>query len=160
MIHLENVADKGRFWNIHQKYLYEMTQFYGDEMDGEGNYPYRYFDSYFAGDPDRKALYILDDARIVGFALINRHSFAGAEIDYAIAEFTVFPAYRKRGCGSQAVQRIFAQFPGRWEIKYTLKNHKAAQFWRKAAQRFRPEVIDLEEGEQLLLFSVPAEGQD
>lgn len=33
--------------NINQKYLYEMTRFYPDEMDEQGNYSYGYFDAYF-----------------------------------------------------------------------------------------------------------------
>lgn len=156
MIHLEQIADKDRFWNIHQKYLYEMTQFYEDEMDEAGNYPYPYFDRYFEGAADRKALYIMEDDVTVGFVLINRHSFTGVDIDYAIAEFTVFPAYRKRGCGCEAVKCILSQFPGCWQVKYTLKNHKAARFWTKVTQPFHPQVVDLEQGERLLLFSTPS----
>lgn len=126
---------------------------YEDEMDGTGNYPYRYFDSYFEDASDRKALYIMDGHLIVGFVMINRHSAIGSDIDYAIAEFTVFPAYRKRRCGSKAVSCILAQFPGRWEVKYSLKNGKAAQFWEKATQQFKPKAVDLNGEEQLLLFS-------
>ncbi len=153
MIHLEKVTNKNQFWNILQKYMYEMSQFYDDEMDEAGNYLYRYFDSYFEDAPDRKALYIMDDDLIVGFVLINRYSFIGSDIDYAIAEFTVFPAYRKRNCGSEAVKCILAQFPGRWEIKYNLKNDKAARFWTKVTQQFKPKVVNLENEEQLVLFS-------
>lgn len=160
MIHLEKVTNKNQFRNIFQKYMYEMSQFYDDEMDEDGNYLYRYFDSYFADALERKALYIMDNDLIVGFVLINRHSFIESDIDYAIAEFTVFPAYRKRDYGSEAVKCIFARFPGKWEIKYNLKNNKATQFWTKVTQQFDPKVVNLKNEEQLVLFSTTSNEQD
>ena len=30
--------DRELFWNIYQKYLYEMTNYYNDEMDETGNF--------------------------------------------------------------------------------------------------------------------------
>ena len=40
MINLKPVKpkDKELLWNINQKYLYEMTGYYDDEMDENGNY--------------------------------------------------------------------------------------------------------------------------
>ena len=40
MIRLRQAAqgDRELLWNVHQKYLYEMTNFYDDPMDGRGNY--------------------------------------------------------------------------------------------------------------------------
>ena len=34
--------DRELLWNINQKYLYEMTNFYDDEMDAQGNLHYGY----------------------------------------------------------------------------------------------------------------------
>ena len=42
-------SKKELLWNINQKYLYEMTLFYPDEMDERGNLHYGYFDEYFIG---------------------------------------------------------------------------------------------------------------
>ena len=57
--------DRELLWNINQKYLYEMTNFYDDPMDENGNHHYGYFEDCFT-DPD-----------------------------YTMAEFTIFPAYRR-----------------------------------------------------------------
>jgi hypothetical protein len=40
MITLQAAQEKDRelLWNINQKYLYEMTNFYDDPMDENGNY--------------------------------------------------------------------------------------------------------------------------
>ena len=48
MIRLQHVQphDRALLWNINQKYLYEMTMFYPDEMDA-GNLHYGHFEEYF-----------------------------------------------------------------------------------------------------------------
>jgi len=71
MIRLEKVSSRQRtlLWNLHQKYLHEMTNYYDDELDGEGNYHYGYFDAYFI-QPERKAYFIYSDDRLAGFARI------------------------------------------------------------------------------------------
>ena len=68
MIELRKVKteDRDLLWNINQKYLYEMTNFYDDPMDEDGNYHYGYFDEYFT-DPKRTAYFLYHDDTLVGF---------------------------------------------------------------------------------------------
>ena len=68
MIELRKVKTEDRdfLWNINQKYLYEMTNFYDDSMDEDGNYHYGYFDEYFT-DPKRTAYFLYHDDTLVGF---------------------------------------------------------------------------------------------
>ena len=49
MIALRRVRpeDRDLLWNVNQKYLYEMTNFYDDPMDKAGNYHYGHFEEYF-----------------------------------------------------------------------------------------------------------------
>ena len=96
MINLKPVKpeDKELLWNINQKYLYEMTNYYDDEMDERGNYHYGYFDAYFT-EPERIALFICKNDVIVGFAMLNPYSYLGEKSEYVMAEFTVFPMYRR-----------------------------------------------------------------
>lgn len=49
MIHLQPVHSRDRdlLWNINQKYLYEMTMFYPDEMDEAENLHYGRFEECF-----------------------------------------------------------------------------------------------------------------
>ena len=92
MIELQLVKDseKELLYNIFQKYLYEMTKYYDDEMDDKGNYLYRYFDNYFV-EPTRKALFIIRDSKIVGFMMLNNHSYVNQKPDHVISEFSIFP---------------------------------------------------------------------
>lgn len=143
--------EKDLFWNINQKYLYEMTAFYPDEMDEQGNYHYGYFEEYFS-DTKRKALFIYDDATMVGFVMLNPYSAIDHEPDYTIAEFTIFPSYRKKHYAADAVNLIFFTHKGKWEIKYNERNIAAKKLWTAVTAPYNPIVYHLNEDETLLEF--------
>jgi len=84
--------DRELFWNIHQKYLYEMTNYYDDEMDEAGNYHYRYFDAHFI-ELKRKAQFIYFNEQLAGFVTINPYSYLDEKPDHVLSEFTIFPIY-------------------------------------------------------------------
>ena len=58
MIRLVTALEKDRdlLWNINQKYLYEMTNYYDDTMDENGNYHYGHFDPGFSEKHDEHRL--------------------------------------------------------------------------------------------------------
>lgn len=45
-LHIVQPTDRDLLWNINQKYLYEMTEFYPDEMDEAENLHYGHFEEY------------------------------------------------------------------------------------------------------------------
>lgn len=144
-------GERQKLWNIFQKYLYEMTNYYDDPMDEDGNYHYGYFDAYFE-EPDREALFLYDGSDLVGFAMLNRHSYFGNETDHVLAEFTIFPAYRRRRLGSEAVKLLFARYPGSWEIKYNNRNTGAKALWTAVTQPYSPQAVPYSEDETVLSF--------
>ena len=154
MIRLEIVRSDQRelLWNIHQKYLYEMTNFYPDEMDAAGNYEYGYFDAYFT-DSRRTALLIYDGDALAGFAMLNPYSYFDRCPDHVMAEFTVFPAFRRRHIALDAAREILRRYPGCWEIKYNEQNLPAKTLWNRLAAPYNPEKRALGEGETVLCFS-------
>ena len=143
--------DRTLLWNINQKYLYEMTQFYDDPMDENGNFHYGYFEEYFS-DPNRVAYLLYDNDNIVGFALLNPYSCCGGKPDYTMAEFTIFPAYRRKHLASEAVKTILKKHPGKWEVKYNEKNTAAKKFWTTITSEYSPEKIHLNSEETVLSF--------
>ena len=146
------MKDQVRLWNLFQKFLYEMTNYYDDELDEEGNLHYGHFESYFCGDPERQALFLYQKETMVGFAMLNRYSHIGAQIDHALAEFTVFPMYRRRHIACKAAQKLFDMYRGAWEIKYNEKNEAAQALWNKVTQQYAPKVTHLNESETVLNF--------
>lgn len=153
MIRLQAVREeeRERFWNINQKYLYEMTSFYPDEMDEQGNYHYEHFEAYFV-EPERKAFFIFDDEKMIGFVMMNPYSAIGHHPDYTIAEFTIFPSCRRRHYAFDAAKLILSSYHGQWEIKYHEKNVGAKKLWTAVTAGYNPAVYRLSEEETVLAF--------
>lgn len=145
------LEDRELLWNINQKYLYEMTNYYDDEMDELGNLHYGYFDAYFT-DPKRKAYFLYEDDTLVGFAMIHPYSNIGGEPDYVLAEFTVFPMYRRKHLAKKAAEIIFERFKGNWEVKYNEKNTAAKALWNKVTEKYRHQMTRLNDTETVLSF--------
>ena len=140
-------------YNLNQKYLYEMTNYYPDPLDEEGNLHYGHFEEYFT-DPRREALFLYDEGALVGFAMVIPYSNFGGGTDHVMAEFTVFPMYRRRGLAARAAEAIFEGRPGRWEVKFNEKNAAARALWTRATARYMPEARRFSEDETVLCFEV------
>jgi len=143
--------DRELLWNLNQKYLYEMTNYYDDELDALGNLHYGYFDAYFT-DPKRKALFLRAQQRLVGFAMLHPYSYLDGDPDYVLAEFTVFPMYRGRHLAADAAELLFRRFAGCWEIKYNERNAAAKGLWRNATEKYHPQSTRLNDTETVLSF--------
>lgn len=146
------LGDRELLFNIFQKMLYEMTQFYADEMDEHGNYHYGHFDEYFT-DPRRIAYFIYNEDVLVGFVLLHPYSYFDA-CDVNVGEFTVFPRFRKRGFGLEAMEQVFARHTGTYEIKYHRDNQKAVSFWHKVTSKYHPSIRRYSDEEEVLCFKV------
>ena len=155
MIYLKRVEpiDKERLFNLFQKMLYEMTQFYDNEIDELGLIHYGYFDEYFI-DPNRFAYFIYHEEQLVGFMMIHKYSYFDLPIDFNMAEFTIFPSFRKQGFGVDAVREVLKKHQGIWEIKYNLTNEKANLFWHKVLKEYKPNILKYEENEEVFRFEV------
>lgn len=154
MIRLQTVKKEDRelFWNINQKYLYEMTLYYPDEMDKQGNYHYGHFNAYFV-EPERKAFFIFNNETMIGFVMLNPYSAIGHTPDHTIAEFTIFPSYRRKHHAFDAAKLILSHYHGQWEIKYNEKNIGAKKLWTAVAAPYNPNVYRLNEQETVLEFT-------
>ena len=145
--------DKALLFSINQKYLYEMTAFYPDDMDVHGNYHYGHFEEYFT-DPRRRAFFFCDGAVMVGFAMVHPYSVLGRTPDHTMAEFTVFPSYRRRGYALDAARQLLTANRGEWEIKYNEKNAAGKALWAKVSAPYAPTVHHLNDVETVLSFTV------
>ena len=146
-----NKSKEHVLYNLLQKYLYEMTAYYNDPIDEEGNFPYKYLPYYFT-DKDRQAFFLFDDEVMIGFALINTHSFTGEPVDNCIAEFTIFPSYRHRGKGMEAIEALRNVRQGSWQLKYSTKNRQGAAFWKRVKERYNGREQKLDDTETAITF--------
>jgi predicted acetyltransferase len=126
---LEPIAygDKPVLRRMLELYLYDFTEFTGDDLDEHGEFGYRYLDHYWAPDPgeQRFPFFIRVEGKLAGFALVR---LTGGR--YSMAEFFVMRRYRHSGVGAEAARDVFARFPGRWKVAQILSNLPAQAFWR------------------------------
>jgi predicted acetyltransferase len=47
-----------------------------------------------------------------------------------MSEFFVMRKYRRSGVGREAARRVFAMFPGIWQLRQVHGNDAATAFWR------------------------------
>lgn len=106
-------------------YRYDFSEFDDADVDGHGEFGYRYLDHYWT-ERDRHAFLIRCDGSWAGFALVR----AGDPND--MAEFFVMRKYRRSGVGRAAASEVIARFPGRWTVRQLLTNPAASAFWRVA----------------------------
>ncbi|MCI8608193.1 MAG: hypothetical protein HFE73_00950 [Firmicutes bacterium] len=59
---------------------------------------------------------------MIGFAMICPYSNIGRHPDYTLAEFTIFPIYRRNHFALDAAKMTLSAYPGCWEMKYHERN--------------------------------------
>jgi predicted acetyltransferase len=127
-------AQKSVIANLIQLYKYDFSEFASVESDrgevsADGLFAYEAFDSYWH-EPGRFAFTIQADARLAGFALINRWSALDRPLDHSVGEFFVLRKFRRHRVGSRAAKLLFERFGGRWEVGVAWYNPPALAFWR------------------------------
>ena len=121
-----------------QLYLYDFTEFDGDDVDTQGQYANKYLPLYWE-EPNRRPFLIHANGKLAGFVLVR------LEIDglidpprkvNQIAEFFVMKKYRRYGVGKFAAVWVFDQYPGNWEVEQIAGNLPAQTFWHKIIGRY------------------------
>lgn len=133
--------------NMLQLYIHDFSEFWFDRPEGELEADGRFADyplDTLWERPDYVPLLLRRDGRLIGFALLNTHSHAGAPLDRSVAEFFIVRKHRRGGVGTAAAQAIFRRYPGRWEAAVARRNVAALAFWRRAVATC-PGVADIEE---------------
>ena len=138
-----------------QFYVYDFSEMVPESANGFeiseagtfGEIPY--FDNYWTDD-DRHVLLIRWQGEPAGFALLNTVSHFGETIEHNMGEFFLARRYRAKGIAQEAVARVLAMFPGRWEVAVGAYNHRALTFWPRAIAA-APNVsgLDRREGDGL-----------
>lgn len=132
-------ADFAIVRNLFQLYAYDMSEFAGFDVGGEGTFaPSQSLWNYWNGEAGTGALrwpaewrglpfLIRADGNLAGFALVKQ--LAPAAFD--MGEFFVLRKYRRTGLGTHVARAMFGRFPGHWEIRQMPPNLAAQVFWRR-----------------------------
>ena len=145
------LEDKDILFRLLQFSLFEESENDLNEMNSDGIFEYKYFDSYFE-EEDRHAYFIKDKDtnKILGFAMINTY-LQKFKDGHSIAEFMVIPKYRRNKIGKSIAYQIFDMFPGNWEVSPSLNSEKAYLFWKNTIENYTNKNYKFED--RLFLFN-------
>jgi predicted acetyltransferase len=128
------VEQAGVLENLMYLYLYDFSEFTGDEVDEQGLFTDEHLHLYWI-EPGRYPFLIQVDGMHAGFVLVRRLPTEGEGVSnspaHSIAEFFILRKYRRQKIGQQAAWSIFDRFPGRWLVGEISENLPAQAFWRK-----------------------------
>lgn len=134
--------------SLMQLYIHDFSELWAGTAEGELGDNGRFAEDYpldpYWRDEGHVPLLIRRAGRLAGFALLNRVSHTGSDLDHNVAEFFVARKHRRAGVGMAAAQAIFSLYPGQWETAVARRNTAALPFWRKAITS-HPLARDIEE---------------
>jgi predicted acetyltransferase len=133
-----SLSDKAVLRRLLQLYRYDFSAWNGDDVDEHGEFGHLYLDHYWT-DPDSHPFLIRCAGPWTGFALVRT---AGVN---DMSEFFVVRKYRRTGVGREAARRVFAMFPGAWQVRQVHGNDAATAFWRAVVPSGYEETVT-EEG--------------
>jgi len=117
-------------------YIYDFTEFCKFDIGDDGFYGYKDLPLYWT-EPTRVPYVIYVDKKIAGFVLVKQElSVSDNTMVWDIAEFFVMKRYKRLGVGTQAVHKVWALFPGPWQVRVLVGNPIACAFWRHAIEKF------------------------
>ena len=121
-------SDQDRIYNLWHYYIYDMSEFTGQNPSPEGIYVTHpsEINAYWERD-DHQPFVIQCDGELAGFSLIRR--FPADPTFYDINAFFVLRKYKRAGVGRTAFGMCVAQLPGKWLARVMLKNTGALKFW-------------------------------
>jgi predicted acetyltransferase len=116
-----------RVAEAHRAVLDDMAKTYFAEVLPEGP-PYfpMALDRYWI-EPGRHPYLIEEDGVPIGFALVWNHRDGTHEL----AEFTIQPAFRHRGVGTEAAELVFNSLGGDWVLGVSAQAPGGMPFWRQ-----------------------------
>ncbi len=123
--------DEPTLANLLQLYLHDFTDWAEWDVEADGRYDTFDLDECW-DNPARHPYFIVVEGHLGGFAIVDRGSAVSDDADvWDMAEFFVMRKYRRRGVGGEIARRLFALYPGRWEVRQMAGNVSAQAFWRR-----------------------------
>jgi len=134
--------DKSILYNLIQFYRYDSSEYDGNALNEHGHYLYKYLDHQWTDDY-RRPFIIKVEGEIAGFALVMLDvpkqftKLSIAETTNVMSDFFIMRKFRRQGIGKAAAFSLFDQFRGAWEIRQTVTNTSAYEFWKRAIQSYK-----------------------
>jgi predicted acetyltransferase len=116
--------------NLMHLYLYDFSEYTGDDTDEQGRFIDEYLERYWT-EENRYPFQVQVDGKPAGFVLVRDMTGEDGQPVHSIAEFFILKKFRRKRIGQQAAWHIFNQFPGSWHVAEIEENLPAQEFWRQ-----------------------------
>ncbi|GAB6988711.1 GNAT family N-acetyltransferase [Paenibacillus pini] len=121
---------KEKFLNLYNLYLYDLSEYNGDELIENGTFDSTNTYLYL----ERNELYpffIKKNGRIIGFILVCSPPYVDEGTDFTIQELFVLKKYRGNNIADQAVNLVLSKYKGTINVAQLKTNKPAVKFWTK-----------------------------
>jgi predicted acetyltransferase len=136
-------SQKELFLNLYNLYLYDLSEFSGEDLLEEGKYDptntYLYLER-----SELHPFFIHYEGKVIGFVLVCSPPYVDEDVDFTIQELFLVKKFRGQGLAAQAVDLVFAQFQGRFRVEQLANNQSAVSFWKKYYEQHHIEYVESE----------------
>ncbi|OPG98788.1 GNAT family N-acetyltransferase [Chryseobacterium mucoviscidosis] len=136
-------SQKELFLNLYNLYLYDLSEFSGEDLLEEGKYDptntYLYLER-----AELHPFFIQYEGKVIGFVLVCSPPYVDDDVDYTVQELFLVKKYRGQGLAAQAVDLVFEQFQGRFKVEQLANNQSAVSFWKKYYNQQHIEYVESE----------------
>lgn len=132
------LADHPTIQNMARFYVYDMSEYLGDEegweIPEEGLYECIDFKKYWE-DESSFPFIIRYENELIGFAIVDKKG-SEPSVDFNMAQFFVARKFKHKGIGRYIAEQCFKKFAGSWEVMVIPGNEGAYRFWRSTIKNF------------------------
>ncbi|WP_438349990.1 GNAT family N-acetyltransferase [Paenibacillus sp. FA6] len=123
-------VQKETFLNLYNLYLYDLSEFSGDELKDDGSFDptntYLYLER-----EELNPFFIIYNDKIIGFVLVCSTPFVPEGIDFIVQELFIIKKYRGMKIAAQGVSLVLERFYGKFKVDQLMNNKLAVLFWKK-----------------------------
>lgn len=120
---------KNKFLSLYNLYLYDLSQYTGEDTQENGQYDPTNTYLYLERD-ELHPFFIEYEGKTVGFILICSPPFVPEGVDYTIQELFLLKKYRGKNIASICVSKVLERFEGNISISQLEENKPAVHFWK------------------------------
>lgn len=139
-----NKEQKDKFLNLYNLYLYDLSQYTGEDPKENGKFDstntYLYLER-----EELHPFFIMYEEKTIGFILICSPPFEPDRVDYAVQELFLLKKYRGMNIVSKGIGKVLEQFKGKISISQLEVNKPAVSFWRKFYQEHNMKYTERQE---------------
>ncbi|TQR12827.1 GNAT family N-acetyltransferase [Psychrobacillus soli] len=117
--------------NMYSLYLHDLSKFTPNiNIGADGLFPYEDLELFWKTE-GISPYFIKNDNDIIGFLLLLERPFLKKENDFSVNDIFILNKYKGKGLGSEVLEKLFEEKPGKYFVMELVENLPAVAFWKK-----------------------------